>query len=86
MRPVPQFRFEVIGLFDECAAQRLAADLDSIGPAARVHVDFAQAKALSDQSLAQVALALSRRPRQASVSGLTRHQLRVLEYLGVATR
>lgn len=75
---------EIAGPFDAPAASRLRTFLVDLPPARTVMLDFSHARDISDLALAVLAMAL-RGPRHPRVllTGMMRHQERMLRYLGV---
>ena len=75
---------EIAGPFDGPAATRLRKFLAELSPDRSVMLDFSHARDISDLALATLAMALRgpRRPR-VLLSGMMRHQERMLRYLGV---
>ncbi len=73
------------GTFDAKAASRLSGWLAEVPVAGRLVLDFTGVRECQDFGLAQVAGALAVRERLV-VRGLTRHQERMLRYLGVDLR
>ncbi len=73
---------KVEGAFDAKAALRLSAWLEEVPQGDALVIDFTQVRACEDFGLASVAGDLVARERLV-VHGLTRHQERMLRYLGV---
>jgi hypothetical protein len=75
---------EIAGPFDAPAATRLRKFLAELPPERNVMLDFSHTRDVSDLALAVLAMAL-RGPRHPRVllSGMMRHQERMLRYLGV---
>lgn len=75
---------EIAGPFDAPAATRLRKFLVELPPDRYVVLDFSHARDVSDLALAVLAMAL-RGPRHPRVllTGMMRHQERMLRYLGV---
>jgi anti-anti-sigma regulatory factor len=74
-------RFE--GVLDLASSRRLARLVASLRGTEKVVVDLAGARVTQDAALAALAPALAPRPaRRVVVCGLSRHQERVLRYLG----
>ncbi len=75
---------EIAGPFDGPAATRLRKFLAELPPDRSVMLDFSHARDVSDLALAVLAMAL-RGPRHPRVllTGMMRHQERMLRYLGV---
>jgi hypothetical protein len=76
-------RIRIEGDFGQDDSRRLAEAARALGPVARLVVDFAGVHECRDASLALLASTLASLPGDVAVSGLTRHQARVLRYLGV---
>ncbi|HET7824137.1 MAG TPA: STAS domain-containing protein [Anaeromyxobacter sp.] len=71
----------VDGVFDVSAAQRLARELADAGDA-EVRIDLTRVREFHDFGIALLARELSGRVR-ITVSGLRRHHIRLLRYLGI---
>lgn len=77
------FVVRVNGVFDMQAAERLARWLAEIPKESPVTVDFTKVNDCHDFGIAAVAGGLQNRGEHLDVRGLTRHQARLLRYLGV---
>ncbi len=71
----------ISGTFDAPAASQLAGWLAELSPDGKLVLDFTETRACEDLGLASLAGALGARERLV-MRGLTRHQARVLRYLG----
>ncbi len=77
--------FEMEGVFDVPAAQRLAHALAQTGNEEQVRIDLTQVREFHDYGVTVLAQALSARGTHIDVRGLGRHQRRLLRYFGVTT-
>lgn len=74
---------EMAGTFDVPAARQLARALASADRGREVLIDLTRVREFHDFGLLVLAQALQGRSDPATVRGLTRHQLRLLGYLGL---
>jgi hypothetical protein len=75
--------FEMEGVFDVPAAQRLARALAQTDAEDEVRIDLTQVREFHDYGVTVLAQALSARGTHIDVRGLGRHQRRLLRYFGV---
>jgi anti-anti-sigma regulatory factor len=71
------------GVFDGIAARRLEALLARAAPQVRFEIDLTQVREFHDFGVAVLANALTRTRAHVVLSGLRRHQVRLLRYFGV---
>jgi len=77
--------FEMQGVFDVPAAQRLARALAQADAGEQVRIDLTQVREFHDYGVTVLAQALSAWGARIDVRGLGRHQRRLLRYFGVHT-
>ena len=75
--------FEMQGVFDVPAAQRLAKALAQADAGDKVRIDLTQVREFHDYGVTVLAQALSAFGARIDVRGLGRHQRRLLRYFGV---
>jgi anti-anti-sigma regulatory factor len=75
--------FEVQGVFDVPAAQRLASALAEVSAGEQVYIDLTKVREFHDYGVIVLAQALSAFGARIDVRGLDRHQRRLLRYLGI---
>jgi hypothetical protein len=75
---------EIEGTFDPAAASIVCLELTRSRPTKSVVLDFSHARAAHDLGLAMVARALAAEGVPARFRGISHHQERMLQYLGLA--
>jgi hypothetical protein len=83
--PLALLLIRIDGVFDLRAAQRIAEALAVVGPGGALRVDLTHVREFQDAGVAALArsLAATGSAVRVMVAGLRKHQLRILDYLGV---